>query len=331
MKKQIFAVCDPEMVYVRRFCDYINKKETFPFEAAAYTSRETLEAFCQEEEVKVLLISEHIFELSLKEKIRGDVLILSDNETEEDEKIYKYQSCESVLRKVMNVCTAEGSKEIPKPRRYGNLHMIGLYTPVHRCLQTGFAMTLGEILAKNHKTLYLNFESFSGFSRRIDREFMTDMSDLIYYVSNAREALFYKLKGMTGTFQNLDYIPPVFSCMDLARITLDQWLSMFQELEKHTEYEYVILDLSEHIQGLFDILRMCEKIFTLVREDDGAIAKLYHYEKLLERADYEDIMKKTRKYRLPFIRNLSFDVQELTYGELAEHARKLLKEELYES
>lgn len=331
MKKKIFAVCDPEAVYVRRFCEYINKKEEFPFEAAAFTSRETLEAFCEEETVDILLVSEQVFDSSVREKVNGTVLVLSDQETDDCEKIYKYQPCESVIRKVLSLCASEGSKEMPEPRRCGNLHMIGLYTPVHRCLQTGFAMTLGEVLAKNHKTLYLNFESFSGFSKRMDRDFMTDMSDLIYYVSNAREALFYKLKGMTGTFQNLDYIPPVFSCMDLARITLEQWLTMFQELEKHTEYEYLILDLSEHIQGLFDILRMCEKVFTLVREDDGAIAKLYHYEKLLERADYEDILKKTRKYKLPFIRNLSFDVQELTYGELAEHARKMVREELYES
>ena len=153
-------------------------------------------------------------------------------------------------------------------------------------------MTLGEILARNHRTLYLNFESFSGFTKTSAAKFMTDMSDLIYYVTNAREALIYKLKGMTGTIQKLDYLPPAFSCMDLARITLEQWMLMFQELEKHTDYEYLILDLSEQIQGLFDILRMCERVFTLVREDSAALSKVYHYEKLLERADYEDSFEK---------------------------------------
>ena len=196
---------------------------------------------------------------------------------------------------------------------------------MHRCLQTSFAIALGEILAKEHKTLYLNFESFSGLGIRLNREFMTDMSDLMYYVSNAREAL----KERTETLQNLDYIPPVFSCMDLARITPEQWSDVFWELERQGGYEYLILDLSEGMQGLFKILRMCRKIFTLVREDSAARAKLCHYKRLLERAEYEDILKKTRKCKLPLIRNLPPDLGELPYGELAGYARKMVREEIY--
>lgn len=331
MKKQILAVCDPETEYTRRFCDYTGKKGEYPFEAAAFTSVERLEKFCEEEPVSTLLIAENLYEPSLKEKIKGEIFILSEEETEEEGKIYRYQPCSVILCKLISCCCKGEAKIQSVNRRCSGLHMIGLFTPVHRCMQTGFAMTLGEILARNHRTLYLNFESFSGFTKRLDREFMTDMSDLIYYVTNAREALIYKLKGMTGTIQKLDYLPPAFSCMDLARITLEQWILMFQELETHTDYEYLILDLSEQIQGLFDILRMCEKVFTLVREDSAALSKVYHYEKLLERADYEDVLKKTCRYKLPFIRNLSFDVQDLTYGELAEYVRRLVKEEIYGS
>ena len=48
-EKQILAVCDPETEYTRRFCDYIGKKGEYPFEAAAFTSIERLEKFCEEE------------------------------------------------------------------------------------------------------------------------------------------------------------------------------------------------------------------------------------------------------------------------------------------
>ncbi len=331
-RKQILAVCDPEAEYTSRFCDYISKKESCPFEMAAFTSRETLERFCREEEVTVALIAEKMYDSVLEERIKGTLLILSEEKDGEDEKkIWKYQPCEEIFRSMMRCLEGNGEDVLQKKKRPGRMHLIGLFTPVHRCMQTGFALTLGEVLAREHKTLYLNFESFSGLSRRLDREFMTDMSDLIYYITNAREALFYKLKGMTETIRHLDYIPPVFSCMDLARITVKQWFLMLEELEQYTEYEYLILDLSEQIQGLFDILRSCEKIFTLTRGDHAASAKLSQYEKLLERAEYEDVLEKTCKYRLPFIRNVSLDPEMLTHGELAEHVKKLVKENLYDS
>ena len=337
MKKKILAVCDHEAEYTRRFCEYVSRKKDYPFEAAAFTSAEKLRQFCQDEEVELLLISENAYELSLKEIVKGDVIVLSEEEREEEGRnsIYKYQPCENILREVMCYCAegeyASSSLGLLEYADRGRLHLIGLYTPIHRCMQTTFAITLGEILAKKHKVLYLNFESFSGLERRLQREFMTDMSDLIYYMTNAKEAFFYKLKGMTQTFQQLDYIPPVFSFMDLARITEQQWISMFREIERLTSYEYLILDLSAHMQGLFEILRMCEKVFTIVREDDMALSKLQQYEKLLERTEYEDVIRKTKRYKLPLIRNVPYNLLELTHCDLADYVRKLIKEEFYDS
>lgn len=331
MKKQILAVCDTEAEYTRRFCNYVSKKTEYPFEVAAFTSREKLRQFCGEEDVDILLISESAYDLSLREVTKGEIVILSNEEGKEqkEQSVYKYQSCETVLKEVMGFYTGKNPESTANRVRNGNLQIIGLFTPVHRCLQTTFAMTLGEVLAKQYKVLYLNFESFSGLERRLNREFMADMSDLIYYISNAREALFYKLKSITETVQRMDYIPPAFSYMDINRVTLQQWILLFQELERLTSYDYLILDLSDNIQGLFDILRMCRKVFTMVREDDMARWKLYQYEKLLERTDYQDVWKKTRQCRLPLIRNISFDMQQLTYGELADYVKKLVKEELY--
>lgn len=334
MKKKIFAVCDPEAEYTRRFCEYISRKKEYPFETAGFTSVEKLRQFCTEEEVEVLLISESAYDVTLKELVAGELIVLREEETafSEQESIYKYQPCEAVLQEVMCYCAKQGVKTGAGIRRGSckGMELIGLYTPVHRCMQTTFGITLGELLAKEHKVLYLNFESFSGLERRLNQEFMTDMSDLIYYVSNAREALVYKFQEMTHRLQRLDYIPPVFSCMDLARITKEQWFLMFEELERLTEYEYLILDLSENVQGLFEILRMCCKIFTLFRDDPTALAKLYQYEKLLERADYMDLLEKSRRCKLPFIKNISFDPLELTYGELADYVRRLIKEEINE-
>jgi len=331
LKKKLFALCDPEAEYTRRFCDYISRKTEYPFEVAAFTSVEKLKQFCAETKVDVLLISESVYDIALKELTGGEIFVLREGEdVDTDSSIYKYQPCDAVLREVMCYCVENGMEQMTKSRQ-GSLgvKLIGLYTPVHRCMQTTFAVTLGEILAREHKVLYLNFESFSGWEKRLERDFSMDMSDLLYYMSNAREALVYKLQGMTHTLQKLDYIPPFFSYMDLARITPEQWRLLFLELERITAYEYIILDLSETMQGLFELLRMCTKVFTLFREDEGALAKLYQYETLLEKCDYSDVLEKSRRYKLPYIKNIPYDLQQLTYGELADYIREIVDEEIY--
>ena len=57
MKKQIFAVCDPEAEYVRNFMEYLNRKNNLPFEVQAFTSIESLVSYAEETHVELLLIS----------------------------------------------------------------------------------------------------------------------------------------------------------------------------------------------------------------------------------------------------------------------------------
>ena len=94
-----------------------------------------------------------------------------------------------------------------------------------------------------------------------------------------------------------------------------------------TEYEYCILDLSEQVDGILDILRQCDIIFTITREDGFSGAKLRQYEQLLKSTQYEDIFMKTRRCRLPVFRELPGSILMLTRGELAACVEGILEEE----
>ena len=209
----------------------------------------------------------------------------------------------------------------------GNVQFIGIYTPVRRCLQTTFSFTLGQLLARRHKVLYLNFECYSGLARMLQREFRTDLSDLIYFLHNGDGRFPYRLEGMVQKANGLDFIPPVFSCMDLQRVEKEEWLQLFEELEMTGRYEYILLDLSESIQGLFDILKLCTRVYTITRDDGFAAAKQEQYEELLRCLDCEDILVKTRKCRLPLFRQLPAGLENLTRGELAALVQELIRED----
>ena len=186
------------------------------------------------------------------------------------------------------------------------MQIIGIYTPVGRCLQTTFSLTLGQMLARQFKTLYLNFEIYSGFSKMLSREFNSDISDLMYYFNCAREKLVCRLESMVETIGGLDFIPPAQMIQNLNGIRGSQWLDMFHEIEKTSEYEYLILDLTDGIMDLWDVLRGCDHIYTITKGDGLAIAKIEQYEKILEDMNFTALIILRQSTTTIFVNNIEF-------------------------
>ncbi len=336
LRKRILAICDEEQDYACHFLDYLSRsggRENFPFEVRVFTGREAWKKFARQNEVTVLLVSQPLYERYAGEWEAGQRIILSEGREGPpgEQWVDKYQSAETVVRRVLELASEAGL--LPPAARMGageKLKLIGVYSPVGRCLQTTFSFTLGQLLARKHKVLYLNFECFSGFGKMLRQEFQADLSDLIYFLHNRDGRFPYRLEGMTQKLNGLDYIPPVFSCLDLRQVEKEEWLALLEELEQSGLYEYVILDLSEVIDGLFDILKLCCRVYTIVRDDGFAAAKQEQYEALLSCLNHEDILENTRKCRLPLFHQLPQGLEGLTRGELAELVRKLMEEDLKE-
>ena len=136
------------------------------------------------------------------------------------------------------------------------------------------------------------------------------------------------MSSMTTRAGELDVLPPFDSFLDFISVSQEEWITLFREIERGSDYEYLILDLSDAVQGLFDILRLCDVVYTLSREDGFAMAKIAQYEEVLKKCNYEDIWKKTRHCTIPEIKNLPSGLQQLTYTELAEFVRERIEEDL---
>ena len=79
--------------------------------------------------------------------------------------------------------------------------------------------------------------------------------------------------------------------------------------------------------GLFEILNLCHKVYTIAREDSKALQKMNRYEQLLSLMEYEDVKVKTTKCHLPLFRKLPSEVESFSKGELAEYVGELLEKE----
>ena len=334
MKKKIFAVCDLDASYACSLMDYLNGKKTTPFEVQAFTNIESLQAYARENPIEVLLISIRAMCNEIRDLPIGRIIMLSEGEAlpelEEYPSVYKFQSSDQLLSEVLEYYV----QMHPQPYIFGKTahktRIYGIYSPIERARKTSFALTLGEVLSENNQVLYLNFEEFSGFEELFDMKYRTDISDLIYFFRQKEGGFIYKLNSVVQTFHELHYIPPTLSPADIRDVSGKEWMDFLNEICTYGEYDILLLDLSEQVDELFQILRGCDRVYVPVLEDMLSQAKLSQYEKLIRMLDMEDLLEKTHKLKLPvqpLLRENGDIVQQLLWGEMGNFVRKMLLEE----
>ena len=191
--KRIMAVYDVDPFYADRFAEFVNRKETVPFTAVAFTSIGRLKQFAEQQEVELLLAGDEVEAEELKDIRAGQVIRLGETNAarEGGRSVYKYQASDSVLREVMACYQSQEPVAAFFPAAGKRSQVIGVYSPVGRCGKTAFAFTLAQVLAREGRALFLTLEEFSGLSGLTGTEFQNGLSDLLYYY---RQGLYSHLR-----------------------------------------------------------------------------------------------------------------------------------------
>ena len=330
-REDILLLCDSEEEYIQLFAEFVRRHKEYPWEPRVYTDvQELLE---QETGTKaaLLLVSEHIYQEELEGIGVGRTVVLNESGVLHWDKfpnINKYQAADIVLQELLEVYLEIPAEQAPifsgKASGGQGAELIGIYSPVRRCSQTSFALTMSQLLAAKHSTLYLNFEFYAGCPELLPDSQTRDLADLLYFLGAEKEQFRLRLQTMVKHRDGLTFIPPMKVGQNLLTVTVDEWLSLLQKIVRLGKYEYVVLDLSESMQGVFDILRMCHRVYTLTAEDRVARCKLQQYEQALKLYEYEDVLAKTRKCMLPKFRRVPEELMQYSRGELAEYVEREL-------
>ena len=333
MKEKIFALCDLEENYAFRMAEYITEKVPMPYVLHLFTKTDELQIFMKKHKIFILLIGESaIRKLDSRMDIPNIFVLLESGQKMEADWQYidKFQSPQKIIGKLAEYMPEWQGWDEEKSTQAAQLKIVGVYSPVKRCLQTSFALTMGQLLSREHKVLYLNFECYSGFAQMLQKEFPEDMLDVLYYFKCAREKLSIRLSSIVQNINGLDFIPPGQSSLDMQGISAEKWIELLEMIEKVSDYEYLILDLSDGMNGLFELLSRCYKIYTITRDDGFAMAKMKQYEEILQLNRMHDIAGKTVKCKFPFFEKLPSDLTLMTHGELAGYVIAIIQEDLYE-
>ena len=285
--------------------------------------------------IELLLISTRAMCNEIRELPIGRIVILSEGEQlrdlnlEEYPFVYKYQSSDQLICEVMEYYAAANPNTCLFPATT-DTKLIGIYSPVARSGKTAFALALGEILAESRQVLYLNLEEYSGFEELFGTHYRTDLTDLIYFARQKEENLVYKLNSIIQSFHGLQYVPPAFFSADIRGVTGEEWLLILKRIMEYCEYDVILLDLGGQMEGIFELLQRCERIYMPVAADRIARAKLSQYEKLLQMMEQQEILEKTKKLQVPQTEldpNGPDMIQQLVWGETGTFVRRLLWEE----
>ena len=334
MKKNIFAVCDLEVDYALNFMDYLNQKKNIPFEIQAFTAVENLISYGKKTHIELLLISGRAMCREVRELDIGKIIILSEGvhppELDQYPSVYKYQSSSDVIREVMECYGAE-KKTTPQYRVLKKTtEILGVFSPLGRCLKTSFALTLGQILAKDKAVLYLNMEEYSGFEELLGKGFAHNLSDLLYYVRQDNQNLLHKMNSMVQTIGNLDYIPPVQMPADIRGTAWQDWEQLIQMITTESSYEVVVLDMGSGIDDNFQLLDLCRRIYMPVLYDAVSMCKIAQFENLVRIWDFPQILEKTVKIKPPFHMATAPSpnyIEQLMWSELGDYVREILRKE----
>lgn len=300
-----------------------------------FTSSGVFLEFVKEHRVELLLISEKAMCDEIQEQKIGQILILSEGVAPEGlEKypsIYKYQSSNQVIREAL-ACYGEKQQGAVKMLQTGKrkVEILGVYSPVGRTMKTTFALTLGQILAKNKAVLYLNLEEYSGFEYLLEHTYEQTLGDLLYYLRQGAANLMMKMSGMVQTMNNLDFLPPVLSPGDIQQTSLEEWLQLLQEIVDYSAYETVILDMGDGVSELYRLLEQCNRVYMPVRTDPMSQAKISQFESQLKAWKCIQVLEKIQKIKLPYHRTIHKGagyLDDLVWSELGDFVRELIRKE----
>lgn len=268
------GIFDPDEFYRGCLLKGLMEKETGTIQFVEFTKLESIISFVKTKRLSMLIINEMAVNTPVMEADIGRLIYLTEEKTEEtnDEegciRIFKYQPVKEISRRIQKQyeLLVYGGEGAPKAyRQKDSCLILGVYSPVKRCLKTSFALAAARIMGESKRTLLLCFEEYSAIMKMMDLsgEGQSGLADAMYQ---------YRQGGLSGldasiirSSHGFDFIPPVKNPEDLREMTDEVFFGFVNYFAQI--YDCIILDYGDCMSGLVRRLKLCSKVFMPLRSD----------------------------------------------------------------
>lgn len=330
-RKKIMAICDTEASYACRLMEYMEEKHSLPYEIHAFTAADKLCEFAAQRNVDVLLISES----AVDERVEGlpveRRVVLTDGESREGEEelyISKYQSAGSILAQVA-AYSPEACCERPKAMKTADPRIYGIYAPSGGSEVTAFAAALAAILAERGETLYINLCNFSGVGQLSGEIFDHTLGDLLYYYRRSADDLRERASSVIQRVGGVYVVAPPSSPADLQEIGGAEWVELLEILLEEEDLTSCVLELSDGVRDIAEVLGLCAHIFLPTRGDPIARAALNQFTDCMRDIGQSELLARCTSVVLPVPDDIGENdlFRDAAEGVFGDCARRALTEE----
>lgn len=331
--RHILAIVDEDILYAGRLADYINAGSKLPFTAVAYAGFAAYLERSTALESEILLISEEIYRKGEIKHTRNNVIILSeegfirDREEQEGESpsaILKYSCADTLIREILRIYTPP--KENALLRIAGKKsRILGVFSPVNRCGKTENAIAISLVSEQREKTLLLCFDEYRGIFGAGDREYESDLSDVLYCFKQGNYTWDKLSKAAYHEF-GLNFIPPARYAEDIAEFSSAELCEIILKIATESDYEVLVIDFGALGKRSVELFELCDIIYIPQAEDKKSEDKLrefYHYLEMTGRDLYKE---KFEIYHLDFQKDyLPEVIDDILYSPMGEYWKEKLQ------
>lgn len=317
MSEKNIVICDREINYARNLMENIVERKDFAVKVYVCSTWENVKMLSEETMIHILIVDEEFAKKDRSAVPAEQTIVLttgSSTETYLNENcVYKYQCVDQILSEILESYFEKTNENMMKSLKKKSVKVYAVYSPIHRAGKTRFAVAFGQEMARRRKTLYLNLEEYFGFGGMFEQTASGNLGDVLYYTKQENSNFGIRLGMMVKTIEELEYISPMPVNLDLKEVTWEEWKNLLKQIMENSLYEVIVLDIGESVQGIFQMLGLCDRIYMPILEDAISQGKLRQYEEMLQRMQLYSLTEKT----------VTFVVPEDAEG----YVRQLLKEE----
>ncbi len=299
MSERNLVICDREIRYATGLGENISSRDDLAVKVYVCSNLEKVLELCENKRIHLFVVEEG-YSYEERSRVETDqVFVLGRGRVpdlgEEECSIWKYQCADEIIREIFEVYVDKTKENIMRNIRKQRARLVAVYSPIHRIGKTTFAIALGREIAAYKRVLYLNLEEYAGMEEVAG----LNLGDILYYMKQGNGNLGIRLQAAIRKNGELHYLAPIPVLQDMKEVSEKEWGMFINELVENSMYDLIILDMSESVQGIHQILERCDRIYMPVSEDRISQSKLKQYDENVKQLKLEKIERNTCRFVMP--------------------------------
>lgn len=283
MDKKI-VIYDADSIYAIRLMEYIKRRE-LGFEVQVFTENESFAKYMESNSVEILLLEESL-PLNDKHKEKINYLcILSEqprkSEDFEENAVFKYQSAENILAKVLTDYTKkENETSIVSGLNKGKVISLVSIPPNRN--KFSFALSLAYLLSERRKVLFIPLDLLPiPFLSSMDNS-NPALSEFIYYLKDQTSNIKTKLIELLSCIDRLSYLTGLSHGFDLLSITREEMSRWIEAIKNHADYDLIVFYLGCYAEFAIELFNQSDKVLVAMSDSTDEKAMIKELERQLK-------------------------------------------------